>query len=221
MENIFELIARYLPVETLLKFFVVVVSLSFHEASHAWVAFRLGDSTAEKEGRLTLNPLAHLDWIGALMIYFAPIGWARPVPVDPRYFKNPRRDMSLVALAGPVSNLILALVACTVYAALSHGAMDLGWFKLLSVFITVNFALAIFNLLPVFPLDGSKVMSLFLTPRASERWEELSMRWGLYPLILIILWSSLLSGGPLSWWFALWRPIFSPIARLFGVYHIF
>ncbi len=208
-------------VDILLRLFVLTVSLTFHEAAHAWAAYRLGDSTAANEGRLTLNPLAHFDLLGTLMILFAPIGWAKPVPVDPRYFKNPRRDMSLVALAGPISNLILALLACTVYAALSHGAMDLGWFRMLSAFITVNFGLAIFNLLPVFPLDGSKALSLALSEKAASKWEDMSMRWGMYPLILIILWSSLLSGGPLSWWFALWRPIFSPIARLFGVNHIF
>jgi Zn-dependent protease len=207
-------------VDIVLRLFVITVSLTFHEAAHAWTAFRLGDSTAADEGRLTLNPLAHFDIMGTLMIIFAPIGWAKPVPVNPRNFKNPGRDMSLVALAGPASNIVLALIACTAYAILRHGAMDLGWFRLLSTFITMNFGLAIFNLLPVFPLDGSKALSLVLPNRTAQKWEMASDRFGMYPLIIIIVWGNFIGGGPLSWWFALWRPIVAPIAQLFGVYNI-
>ncbi len=204
----------------LLRLFVITVSLSVHEAAHAWAAFKLGDTTAQRLGRLTLNPLAHFDIVGSLMIAFAPIGWAKPVPVDPRNFNNPRRDMSLVALAGPISNLILGLLGCMAYAVLARTFMDLGWYRLLSAFIQINFALAVFNLLPVFPLDGSKALTLVLSHKASDKWEDLIHRWGMYPLIGIIVWSSFGNGGPLYWWFSLWHPILSPLGRLFGVYNI-
>jgi Zn-dependent protease len=205
---------------TLLRLFVLTISLSFHEAAHAWMAFKLGDDTAQRQGRLTLNPMAHFDIIGSLMIIFAPIGWAKPVPVDPRNLGNPRRDMSLVALAGPVSNFILGFAGCLVFAVLAKTHMDLGWYRMLSAFIQINFALAVFNLLPVFPLDGSKALSLVLSEKASDKWEDLIHRWGLYPLIAIILLGSFPGGGPLGWWFALWQPILNPIGRLFGVYNL-
>jgi len=207
--------------DVLLRLFAITVSLSIHEAAHAWTAFRLGDDTAAREGRLTLNPMAHFDIVGTLMILFAPIGWAKPVPVNPNNLGNPSRDMSLVALAGPISNLVLAVLACGGYALMSLGTMDLGWHRLISTFITMNFALAVFNLLPVFPLDGSKALTLVLSKKTALRWDMASARFGLYPLIIIILWSSLLPGGPLAWWFAIWRPILNPIAGLFGVYGIF
>jgi Zn-dependent protease len=207
-------------VQTLLRFFVLTISLTFHEAAHALAAYRLGDPTAEREGRLTLNPMVHFDLMGTLMILFAPIGWAKPVPVDPRNLKNPQRDMSLIALAGPGSNIALGLIGCIAYAVMGRVGMDEGWHRLLMAFITVNFALAIFNLLPVFPLDGSKSLSLLLSTKQASRWDELSMRWGLYPLIGIIVWSAFIGGGPLMWWFSLWRPLLNPLGHLFGVYNV-
>lgn len=207
-------------VNTLLKFFVLTVSLTFHEAAHALAAFRLGDPTAEREGRLSLNPMVHFDIMGTLMILFAPIGWAKPVPVDPRNLKNPRRDMSIIALAGPGSNVVLGIIGCVIFAIVNRFGMDQGWYTLLATFITVNFALAVFNLLPVFPLDGSKSLSLFMNDKQASRWDDFSMRFGLYPLIAIIAWSAFIGGGPLMWWFDVWRPILNPLGSLFGVYKV-
>jgi Zn-dependent protease len=158
--------------QLLVSFAVLLGSLSFHEAAHAWTANRLGDSTARRLGRLTLNPLAHIDWIGTVlfplvgMLSGLPIlGWAKPVPVDPRNFAAPRRDFALVALAGPVSNLILATAAALVLRGfLGAGGGSFGGDATLPLLadallliVVVNTLLAVFNLLPVPPLDGGNV----------------------------------------------------------------
>ena len=204
------------------RLFVLTVSLSFHEAAHAWMAFRLGDDTAKREGRLTLNPMAHFDPLGTLMIVFGPIGWAKPVPVNPNRLDNPRVGMPLVAFAGPLSNIILGVISLILFAIVTRfmGGGE-GWYVLLKAFIAINFALAVFNLLPIYPLDGSKVLGLFLPKDWADRYEETMVRWGMYPLILIILWGTFGSGGPINWWFGLWEPVLNPIARLFGVYSVF
>jgi Zn-dependent protease len=151
------------------SFVVLVLSLSFHEAAHAWTANRLGDPTAKMLGRLTLNPLAHIDWIGtvlfpliAMFSGFPLIGWAKPVPVDIRNLRSPRRDFGLVALAGPVSNLTLACGAALVFWLLRHspaGASVPGVLvNALLMAVVVNVLLALFNMIPVPPLDGGNVL---------------------------------------------------------------
>ena len=138
-------------------------ALSFHEFAHAWMAEKCGDSTAAKMGRLTLNPMAHLDMMGSLMILFVGFGWAKPVPVDGRNLKNPRTDMMKVAAAGPVSNLLLAMVAGMVFRFMSGtGLLTDSIFILLIYFTRINIALAVFNLIPVAPLDGSQIFSGYL-----------------------------------------------------------
>ncbi len=205
-------------VELILRFFVLTVSLTLHEFSHAWTAFRLGDDTAARMGRLTLNPLAHLDPVGSLLILTGmPLGWAKPVPINPSRMRDPRRDGSLVALAGPVSNLILGVLFCAVYSVLSYRFIGTGWFLLISFFIHVNFSLAIFNLIPLYPLDGSKVLPLFLSRDAADRYERTLEKLGFWPLLLIFLLDMSGGHGPLHWWFQLWNPLLRPIFRLFGV----
>jgi Zn-dependent protease len=151
------------------QFTVLVLSLSFHEAAHAWTANRLGDPTARQLGRLTLNPLAHIDWIGTVLfpliaIYsgFPLIGWAKPVPVDVRNLRSPRQDFGIVALAGPVSNIILAIGAALVFwmLQLSHAASALPTIVAETFLLAVllNVMLAIFNMIPVPPLDGGNVL---------------------------------------------------------------
>ena len=145
---------------------MLIFSLSFHEAAHALAADRLGDPTARQLGRLTLNPLSHIDWIGtvlfpliAITTNFPLIGWAKPVPVDMRNLQNPRRDFALVALAGPVSNVILAVAATAAFAALITWDNVSGLpGQLLLRTISMNVLLAVFNLLPVPPLDGGNVL---------------------------------------------------------------
>ena len=141
----------------------LVFSLSFHEFAHAWMAYRLGDSTAARMGRLTLNPMSHLDPIGSLALLLMGFGWAKPVPVDPRYLENPRQDMVKVAAAGPISNIILAIIAALVLRLLFDTNLLSNSIKtFFIIFMQINITLAVFNLLPVSPLDGSQILSPFL-----------------------------------------------------------
>ena len=137
----------------------LVSSLVFHEFAHAWAAYRLGDPTAKNAGRLTLNPLAHLDLTGSLMILFVGFGWAKPVPVDGRRLAEPRTDMMKVAFAGPASNLLLAFLGGTVLRTTGFtGSME----TVLVMFTYINIMLAVFNMIPVPPLDGSQILAGFI-----------------------------------------------------------
>ena len=141
----------------------LVFSLSFHEFAHAWMAFRLGDNTAARLGRLTLNPMAHLDPVGSIALLLMGFGWAKPVPVDPRYLENPKQDMVKVAAAGPISNIILAVVAALVLRLLFSTDLFTHNIKtFFIIFMQINITLAVFNLLPVSPLDGSQILTPFL-----------------------------------------------------------
>jgi len=139
-------------------------ALSFHEFAHAWMASKCGDNTAARMGRLTLNPIAHLDVMGSLMILFVGFGWAKPVPVDSRNLRDPRKDMMKVAAAGPISNLLLAMLAGMVWRLLGGtGLFSNSNFPILIFYFTqINIALAVFNLIPVSPLDGSQIFSGYL-----------------------------------------------------------
>ena len=139
-------------------------ALSFHEFAHAWMASKCGDNTAARMGRLTLNPMAHLDVMGSLMILFVGFGWAKPVPVDSRNLRDPRKDMMKVAAAGPLSNLLLAMLAGMAWRLLggTNFLLDTNFPVLIFYFTQINVALAVFNLIPVSPLDGSQIFSGYL-----------------------------------------------------------
>ena len=139
-------------------------ALSFHEFAHAWMASKCGDNTAARMGRLTLNPMAHLDVMGSLMILFVGFGWAKPVPVDSRNLSDPRKDMMKVAAAGPLSNLLLAMVAGMAWRLLGgiNFFLETNFPVLIFYFTQINIALAVFNLIPVSPLDGSQIFSGYL-----------------------------------------------------------
>ncbi len=154
-------------------------ALTVHEVAHGYVAYRFGDPTAKRLGRLTLNPLKHIDPLGALAFVIMKIGWAKPVPVDPRYFADPVRMMLYVSLAGPVANLVLA-VACAVIAKLLlfvGGLLPafLLWplLKMLVAGVWINIMLAVFNLVPIPPLDGSKILAGLLPPRQAHQFAKL------------------------------------------------
>ena len=139
---------------------VIIFALSFHEFSHGWMAHRYGDPTAKNAGRLTLNPMAHLDIFGSLALYLMGFGWAKPVPVNPQYLANPKRDMMWIALAGPVSNLIVALISGILLSVLLRLGLIGSQSPLIMVLIMslqINLVLAIFNFIPIPPLDGSRI----------------------------------------------------------------
>lgn len=153
----------------------VLAAITVHEVSHGYVAYLLGDPTAKNAGRLTLNPLKHLDPLGTLaLVLTRMIGWAKPVPVDPRYFADPKRGMMLVSVAGPASNFAMALVFALLYHALIFSWGIMGGQSSSAVFtplvlmcqagVVINLALGIFNLLPIPPLDGSKILAGLLPP---------------------------------------------------------
>ena len=157
------MLLRTPPEVLLLLVPVLLFALCFHEFAHAWMAEKCGDNTAARMGRLTLNPMAHLDMMGSLMILFVGFGWAKPVPVDGSNLRNPRTDMMKVAAAGPVSNLLLAMVAGMVLRFMNGtGLLTDSIFILLIYFTRINIALAVFNLIPVAPLDGSQIFSGYL-----------------------------------------------------------
>lgn len=162
----------------------IVLGLTFHEYAHGLAAHWLGDDTARLQGRLTINPAAHVDPVGLILLFLAGFGWAKPVPVNPLSFKGDmRRGMLLVSLAGPAMNLLMAVAAVVVYRALA--GLQLPYFTLIMVYIIqINVVLAIFNLLPIPPLDGSKILAGLLPGR--QEWLYHLEAYGMIILILLV-----------------------------------
>lgn len=197
------------------NFLPFLFAICFHEFAHGWVARLRGDRTAETMGRLTMNPMAHADPIGTIILPIVSIltqiplfGWAKPVPVDERNLKNPKSDMFWIALAGPLSNMLLALI----------GAVALGFFyrffadslhadnpglgeihHVLRIFIIVNVFLAVFNLLPIHPLDGGKVIARFLPDSVNRQLEEWQSYTSMLLLVLFVTGSISIITGPALW----------------------
>ncbi len=172
--------------DVLLTLPAVLWAISFHEFCHGWVAYQLGDPTARDAGRLTLNPLAHFDVVGGLMLLLFHFGWARPVPIDPRYFRQPGRDMFLVSIAGVVGNILTAVVVAMIIKFFPGPFMAipaLGRVMILMVY--VNVGLAVFNLIPIPPLDGSKLIYPII-PRSWMRGWFFLERYGMFVLLLLV-----------------------------------
>ena len=167
----------------------VLFCLTVHETCHGLAALALGDPTAKRQHRLSLNPLRHIDWFGLLMMLVAGFGWARPVPVNPNYFKKPRQGMALTALAGPASNLLLALLllipARLIYTYAHYSVFNQTALDFLTSTAALSIGLGLFNLIPIPPLDGSKVLAVLLPERA-YRWLMRYERFGIFVLWLLV-----------------------------------
>lgn len=167
----------------------VLFCLTVHETCHGLAALALGDPTAKRQHRLSLNPLRHIDWFGLLMMLVAGFGWARPVPVNPNYFKKTRQGMALTALAGPASNLLLALLllipARLIYTYAHYSVFNQTALDFLTSTAALSIGLGLFNLIPIPPLDGSKVLAVLLPERA-YRWLMHYERFGIFALWLLV-----------------------------------
>lgn len=178
-----------------------VLCITFHETCHGLMAFALGDPTAKRAGRLTLNPMKHIDLFGLVMLAVAKFGWAKPVPVDMRRFRDPKAGMALTALAGPLGNLLLAFLAALLYSVCGLYYDRCGgqlWYYLLLFWLNtmvLSVGLAVFNLIPVPPLDGSKILGLVLKP-SWYAWLMRYERYGMVALMILLLTGVL--DGPLE-----------------------
>lgn len=190
--------------------FALVVAITIHEFAHAYVADHLGDPTPRSQGRLTLNPLAHLDPIGTLMMLLTRFGWGKPVQFDPFNLQNPRRDAALISLAGPASNLLLATLLSLSVRFLSTFNFSLLIFNLFAVpVIVLNVTLAIFNLIPIHPLDGGKIVVGFLPRDLAQEWDDIMHRYGTLILLFLIL--PLFGSSPIT---QLISPVIDTILKL-------
>jgi Zn-dependent protease len=143
----------------LIRIPAILIALTVHEFAHGYIAWRFGDPTARNAGRLTLNPLSHLDIFGTMMLFFGPFGWAKPVPVNPFNFTNRKRDDLLVSLAGPASNILLALIFGYTLRLLPNSLLTPGVLYFFQLCLGINIGIAFFNLIPVPPLDGSHILA--------------------------------------------------------------
>jgi len=179
----------------------LLLALTLHEYAHGYIAYRLGDPTAHNAGRLTLNPLSHLDPIGTIAFFFIKFGWAKPVPVNPYYFKNPRKDMLWVALAGPVTNLLLAFASAILLKLLITVATTIPYstmlesilvplYRMLVASVWINLVLCIFNFLPIPPLDGGRIVTGLLPENLARTYASFE-RYG-FIVILILAFTGVL-----------------------------
>ncbi len=197
----------------------ILLALTLHEYMHGWVANKLGDPTASHAGRLTMNPLVHLDPIGTIMLFIVHFGWAKPVPVNPSYFQDPKRDMTLVSVAGPSANMFLALISGILLRLVQGGFLHFlptgllqPLFTMIYLSLQINIALAFFNLIPIPPLDGSKILYGILPDRYNYIIDWLE-QYGSYILMGLILFGFISNISIIG---AYLRPFINFFSRLFG-----
>ena len=170
--------------DLLLLGFTLIFSLTVHEYSHACAALVLGDTTAKDQGRLTLNPLKHLDLVGIMMLFIIGLGWAKPVPVNIENLINKRRSLYIVALAGPLSNIIIAILSTIAFYLTDSQS---GYSSFFTYMATINILLALFNLFPIPPLDGSNIIYSFLSDKFAYQYNKIVGKYGNYGFLIIII----------------------------------
>ena len=213
LENLFHALDFASMWDAVLRVAAIFLCLTIHESCHGLAALALGDPTAKSMHRLSLNPLRHIDWLGLFLMFTVGFGWAKPVPVDPRYFRSPKKGMALTALAGPVSNILLAMIVIfiskAIYLYVPYSPMADGVFSFfLYTLAPLSIGLGVFNLIPIPPLDGSKVVGAILPDRAYFT----LMRYERYGMILLLVLSFVGVGGS-----AIGQVIFQVYAGLVNV----
>jgi len=192
----------------------ILLALAFHEYAHGWVADKLGDPTARMAGRLTMNPLVHLDIMGTLMLFLAQIGWAKPVPINPYNFHNPRRDIILVSTAGVTANMIMAAGWGLIFRFLASGIipqtnhLPAPIWLIIVLALQINLMLAVFNLIPVPPLDGSRILGGLLPEHLEREYRKLD-QFGPFLILILVIGGSLLHIPILGY-------IITPFVRFFA-----
>ncbi len=176
--------------DTLLRVASVLICLILHETCHGVAAFFLGDPTAKRNHRLSLNPLRHIDWVGLAAMVLTGVGWAKPVPVNPHYFKRPKLGMAITALAGPLSNLLLALWLLLGVRVMVDGNASMAWIEFFLDTAILSLGLGVFNLIPIPPLDGSKIVAALL-PDQQYNWLMRYERFGMLIIMLLVVFGAL------------------------------
>ena len=189
------------PVQLLLSVLPALICITLHECAHGMTAYMLGDDTAKRAGRLSLNPIKHIDVLGLVMLVVFRFGWAKPVPVNMNNFRNPKQGMALTAAAGPLANLVISIIALFIYGQLfiPLGRYEWGWYLLETVYVTayLSLTLALFNIIPIPPLDGSKVLYSAVSERSYRRLMYYE-RYGMIALLILVVVMNRLPFDPLS-----------------------